>query len=60
MFLSASEALALADVRFEEISGSAKTTLLGVEYLCVRSDSGDELFVTAHGWPWLRQLQPEN
>lgn len=60
MFLSASEALALAGARFDEISGSAKTTLLGVEYLCVRSDSGDELFVTSHGWPWFRQLQPEN
>lgn len=50
----------MSDVGFEMLPANAKTTLLGVRYVCVRTDSGDELFVTAHGWPWFRQLLPEN
>jgi len=58
MLLAAS--LELAQTPFEKLKRQLKCHLLGVPYVHVRTDSGDDLFLTERGWPWLQELLPEN
>ncbi len=60
MSITLTKALELCGVPFPGLPASARVHALGVPYVHVRMDAGDDLFLSRHGWPWLRELLPEN
>ncbi|HEY5958464.1 MAG TPA: hypothetical protein VIV60_17995 [Polyangiaceae bacterium] len=53
------ESLALLGTPFIELPSRVTAQVFGVRYVQVVAESGDELFLTERGWPWLRELLPE-
>ncbi len=60
MPLALSAALELRERSFPNLPGSATNEVLGVPYVHVRTNDGDDLFLTERGWPWLAELLPNN
>lgn len=60
MPLALTAALAQKDRSFASLPRSATHDVLGVRYVHVRTNEGDDLLLTEHGWPWLAELLPEN
>ncbi|MHC4445550.1 MAG: hypothetical protein ACYTF1_13290 [Planctomycetota bacterium] len=45
---------------FNQLPSEVQCTAFGVDYGHIRAADGGDLYVTRYGWPYLRQLLPEN
>jgi hypothetical protein len=60
MPLALTQALAQRSLSFANLPETALHEVLGVTYVHVRTNEGDDLFLTERGWPWVKELLPEN
>ena len=60
MPLSLADSIELTRTPFDQLPQTALCQLLGVPYVHVQTESGDDLFLTQWGWPWLESLLPQN
>lgn len=60
MPLALMQALAQSAQSFASLPDTALHEVLGVTYVHVRTNEGDDLFLTERGWPWVKELLPEN